>query len=65
MKVRVNERLPEGQRTSWWYRDYWRVYRLYEEQNPDSILPDLTRAGTVVAIALVAVMVVMGLVGGR
>ena len=61
MKARVNERLPEDQQTSWWFRDYWRVYRLYEEQNPDSILPDLCRYGYYFALALMAVMILLAL----
>jgi len=61
IKPRVNERLPEDQRTSWWYRDYSRVYGLYEEQNPDSILPNLSRYGYYLLLALTAIMILLGL----
>jgi len=43
MLVKVNERLPEGQKLAWWRRDvYWgKVNDLYRRQSPKSILPDL------------------------
>jgi hypothetical protein len=59
MKKRVNEELPEDLRLSWWSRNYRQVERLYGEQNPDSILPDLSRYGYYVALALMGVMVLL------
>jgi hypothetical protein len=52
MKMSVNENLPDESRLSWWSRDFREVERIYGEQNPDSILPDLSRYGSYVLIAL-------------
>jgi hypothetical protein len=65
MKMQVNQQLPEDQRLSWWSRNYRQVNKLYGTQNPDSILPDLNRGGTVVVIALFAAMIVTSIVAGK
>lgn len=31
IKIRINERLPEDRRLSWWWRDYRQVNRVYRE----------------------------------
>lgn len=52
MKVSVNLDLSEEKQLSWWSRDTVGVQRIYAEQNPDSVLPALSRAGTYLLIAL-------------
>ena len=39
MKIRVNGRLPEQERFSWWSRNFWAVARKYAEFYPESDLP--------------------------
>ena len=62
MKIRANEELPADRRLSWWSRNYRQVERIYGEQHPDSILPDLSRYGGYLAVSLFAAMILMGLV---
>jgi hypothetical protein len=52
MKLRVNEALPKDQRLSWWSRDYRRINKFYEGQRPDSVLPDVSRFGGYLVLAL-------------
>jgi len=52
MKMRVNQALPENERLSWWSRNYWRVEDIYSEQDPDSILPKVSRYGGFLILAL-------------
>lgn len=55
MKTQVNDKLPEGERFSWWARNYSAVGRKYREFYPDSLLPDLARySGWVCLFLLVA-----------
>jgi hypothetical protein len=61
MKVRVNEELPEDRQLSSWSRNFEEVRRLYREQHPDSILPDLNRYGYYLALALMAAMILLGI----
>jgi hypothetical protein len=61
MKMRVNEELPEDRRLSWWSRDYRQVNRIYSEQHPDSILPNLNRYGGYLAMALFATIALAGI----
>ena len=66
MMVRVNERLPEGRKLSWWRRDYdGKLNRVYREHFPDSILPDLENYFGYTAIALIAVFVLVSFYRGR
>jgi hypothetical protein len=59
MKISVNLDLPEGKRSSWWSRrDYGAVRRTYAGQNPDSILPDLSRGGSYLVFVLSIAMAV-------
>ena len=44
MKTTVNDRLPAGQKLSWWGHDFRQVNRNYREIYPDSNLPDLATA---------------------
>jgi hypothetical protein len=44
MKTTVNGRLPEGQKLSWWRRDFREVKRNYRELYPDSSLPNVATA---------------------
>ena len=61
MKMRVNADLPVDRRLSWWSRSYRQVNRLYSEQHPDSILPDLNRFGGYVALALFGATLIVSL----
>ena len=62
MKIRVNERLPEDRRLTWWSKNYGQVNRLYAQQQPNSILPDLNRAGMFLVIALFVTLIVTSFV---
>jgi hypothetical protein len=62
MKIRVNEELPEDRRLSWWSRNYRQVERIYREQHPDSIVPDLTRYGGYLTLALFAAIVLVRII---
>ncbi len=62
MKMRVNEGLPEGRRLTWWSRNYRQVERNYGEQHPDSVLPDLSRYGGYLVMALFAAMILVGMI---
>ncbi len=62
MKIRVNEELPEDRQLSWWSRNYRQVERIYREQHPDSIVPDLTRYGGYLALALFAAIILVGII---
>jgi hypothetical protein len=61
MKTRVNEGLPADRRLSWWSRNYRLVERIYGEQHPDSVLPDLSRYGGYLAVVLFVVTVLVGI----
>ena len=61
MKARVNEDLPEDQKLSWWTRNYREVNRLYGEQHPESVLPDLNRYAYYIALGLMAIMILLGI----
>ena len=65
MKARVNGDLPEDQRLSQWSRNYRQVNRLYGEQHPDSILPDLSRYGYYFVLALMGAMIFLGITSRR
>jgi hypothetical protein len=62
MKMRVNEELPEDQRLSWWSRNYRQVERIYGEQHPDSVLPDLSRYVGYLVMALFAAFILVGII---
>jgi hypothetical protein len=61
MKLQVNEKLPAGERFSWWNRDGWKVSRKYEEFYPDSWLPLIAQIGFWLCIALLALALVSSL----
>lgn len=61
MKIRVNDELPENRQLSWWSRNYREVERVYREQHPDSIVPDLTRYGGYLVIALFVAMILVSI----
>jgi hypothetical protein len=52
MMGEVNDRLPEGNKLSWWSHDFGRVNRAYREFFPDSNLPDVSQYGRYIALAL-------------
>ena len=62
MQIRVNEELPEERQLSWWFRNYRQVERIYRAQHPDSIVPDLTRYGTYLVMALFATMILVAII---
>jgi hypothetical protein len=62
MKVRVNETLPEDRRLSWWSRNYRQVEQIYGDQNPDSVLPDLSRYAGYLVMALFAALILAGII---
>jgi hypothetical protein len=61
MKMRVNEALPDDRRLSWWSRNYRQVERVYGEQHPDSVLPDLSRYAGYLVMALFAALILVGI----
>ena len=65
MKMRVNENLPEDRRLSWWSRNFRDVERIYGEQHPQSVLPDLSRYGSYLTIALLAAAVLVSFILGK
>lgn len=65
MKVRVNEELPEDRRLSWWSRNYRQVERIYGEQHPDSVLPDLSRYAGYLVITLFVALILVGIMQRR
>jgi hypothetical protein len=52
MKLSVNLDPPKEKQLSWWSKDYFVVERTYAEQNPERVLPQLSRAGLCLIIAL-------------
>jgi hypothetical protein len=62
MKIRVNEALPEDRRLSWWSRNYRQVERIYGEQHPESVLPDLSRYAGYLVMALFAALILVGII---
>jgi hypothetical protein len=62
MKTRVNEDLPRSSRLTWWSRNYRQVERIYGQQHPDSILPDLSRWGGYLVMALLASLILVGII---
>jgi len=61
MKMRVNEALSEDRRLSWWSWNYRQVERIYGEQHPDNPLPDLSRYGGYLVLALFGLLLLVGL----
>jgi hypothetical protein len=62
MKIRVNEALPEDRRLSWWSRNYRQVERIYGEQHPESVLPDLSRYAGYLVMALFAALILVRII---
>jgi hypothetical protein len=62
MRSHLNGHLSQDRKLPPWPRSYRRVNTLYEEQNPASILPRLSRGCGYLMIALFVVMVLTGLV---
>jgi hypothetical protein len=62
MKMRVNEALPQDRHLTWWSRNYRQVERIYGEQHPDSVLPDLSRYGGYLTMALFVAMILVGII---
>ena len=60
MKIRVNGQRVEGQRLSWWSRDFREVNRKYREYYLSSILPDIDRYISYLVYALFAAVVLTG-----
>jgi hypothetical protein len=54
MKMRVNDRVPEDERFSWWSRNYADVGRKYRQLFPDSVLPDIARYSGWISLLLLA-----------
>jgi hypothetical protein len=55
MKIRINEKLPQGERFSWWARNYSAVGQKYRELFPNSLLPDISRySGWICVLLFVA-----------
>ena len=52
MKTRANEKLSEKNRLSLWSTDTQGVERIYGEQHPDSVLPELFRYGRYLGYSL-------------
>ena len=58
IKIRVNQRLPDQERFSYWKRDYSSVARKYRELYPDSRLPAIARSIFAIFLILFGVLVV-------
>ena len=54
MKIQVNDRVSEGERFSWWSRNYTEVGRKYRELFPGSPLPDIARYSGWICVLLFA-----------
>ncbi len=62
MKSHLNDQLSQDRQLPRWPMSYRRVNRMYEERNPDSILPRLSRVCGYLMIVLFVVIVLTGLV---
>lgn len=54
MQLRINDRVPEDERFSWWSRNYAEVGRKYREFFPNSPLPDIARYSGWMCLLLLA-----------
>jgi hypothetical protein len=63
MQMRVNDRVPEDERFSWWSRNYADVGRKYRELFPESPLPDIARYSGWICLLLLAAGVLISFFG--